>query len=409
MQDKNDLQKRRPIIVIALITAACLVGDSMLYMVLPTHWQEAGLNSLWEVGILLAINRLVRLPLNPVVGWIYQRISNRSGILLAVGMAALTTIAYGYVHSFLWWLIVRCVWGIAWTFLRLGAYFVILEIAGDSDRGYFMGTYNGLYRLGSLVGMLVGGFFADCYGMGLTALLFGSITCLTIPFVFLYVPKSTAIKRDIQIQNAGQKVRWQNSAVIWGMVTGSIVAMIYQGVVAATLSHLIQIHTGDEILLWGMAMGSASLAGILQALRWSWEPWLAPWFGKFSDGKWGRQPLLVGSLFMASIFFSLLSLPIPLVLWLLILLGIQLTGTVLTTLADAVVSDMAACTAKVAVMSWYSFAIDFGAALGPILAYLLDEVWAGYAACWVVAGVLLLLAAKWLIAPPVAKRAHVIM
>ena len=54
----------KPIIVLALLTAACLVGDSMLYIVMPTHWQEFGLNSLWEVGILLSANRLVRLPLN---------------------------------------------------------------------------------------------------------------------------------------------------------------------------------------------------------------------------------------------------------------------------------------------------------------------------------------------------------
>jgi len=49
----------RPIVVIALLTAVCLIGDSMLYVVLPTHWKEVGLFSLWEVGILLSVNRLV--------------------------------------------------------------------------------------------------------------------------------------------------------------------------------------------------------------------------------------------------------------------------------------------------------------------------------------------------------------
>lgn len=36
------------VVVVAIITAACLMGDSMLYIVivLPTHWQEAGLDSI---------------------------------------------------------------------------------------------------------------------------------------------------------------------------------------------------------------------------------------------------------------------------------------------------------------------------------------------------------------------------
>lgn len=59
----------RQVVVLSLITAACLIGDSMLYIVLPVHFAEAGLASLWEVGIILSVNRLVRLPLNPAVGW----------------------------------------------------------------------------------------------------------------------------------------------------------------------------------------------------------------------------------------------------------------------------------------------------------------------------------------------------
>ena len=51
----------RQVIVISLITAACLIGDSMLYIVLPICFAQAGLSSLWEVGIILSVNRLVRL------------------------------------------------------------------------------------------------------------------------------------------------------------------------------------------------------------------------------------------------------------------------------------------------------------------------------------------------------------
>ncbi|MDE7063991.1 MAG: MFS transporter, partial [Desulfovibrionaceae bacterium] len=81
MEDRN--QASRQVAMISLITAACLIGDSMLYIVLPVHFAAAGLDSLWEVGIILSANRLVRLPLNPAVGWLYQRISDRTGIFIA--------------------------------------------------------------------------------------------------------------------------------------------------------------------------------------------------------------------------------------------------------------------------------------------------------------------------------------
>ena len=58
---------KKHIIVFAVITALCLIGDSMLYIVLPVHAADLGL-SLWEVGVILAVNRIVRLPLNPCIG-----------------------------------------------------------------------------------------------------------------------------------------------------------------------------------------------------------------------------------------------------------------------------------------------------------------------------------------------------
>jgi len=86
----------RPIVVVALATALCLTGDSMLYIALPIYWHEVGLEALWQVGVLLSVNRLIRLPFNPLIGWLYQRISLRAGLLLATRAArrwACTTVS----------------------------------------------------------------------------------------------------------------------------------------------------------------------------------------------------------------------------------------------------------------------------------------------------------------------------
>lgn len=396
MSDFSD-SKMKPVIVLALLTAACLIGDSMLYVVLPTHWKEAGLNSLWEVGVLLSANRLVRLPLNPLVGWLYKKISTRQGVLFAVSLAFLTTVSYGFVKGFLPLLLMRCLWGLAWTFLRLGSYFAIIDCSTDSNRGQCMGTFNGLYRLGSLAGMLAGGFIADFYGLSVTAILFGAVTLLAVPAAFLWVPNSKGKSTRAEEQDSSNSILWKDSAILWALLTGTFVAMIYQGMFTATLSYLVQVHNSATINLCGIAIGAASLAGILQAIRWGWEPWLAPWVGKKSDGRYGRRNVLVLSLLLATFLFALIPLSMPLLPWLLIVIGIQLTATALTTLTDAVASDAASRSSKYFVLTAYSVAIDFGAAVGPFIGYLLNEYVETYAAYWGTVVVLLLLAITWLV------------
>ncbi|MDV2687405.1 hypothetical protein RYX56_23955, partial [Alkalihalophilus lindianensis] len=71
MSKKLHFKDTPPVVIsISLVTAICLVGDSMLYIALPIFWKEVGLDSLWQVGILLSINRFIRLPFNPIIGWV---------------------------------------------------------------------------------------------------------------------------------------------------------------------------------------------------------------------------------------------------------------------------------------------------------------------------------------------------
>ena len=380
---------KKPIVIIALLTAACLVGDSMLYVVLPTHFGEAGLSSLWQVGILLSINRLVRLPLNPLIGWLYTKISARTGVLIAVILACSTTLSYGLAQGFILLLIARILWGIAWAFLRLGAYFTIVETATDATRGKSMGLYNGLYRLGSLVGMLAGGLLADVYGLKATAIVFSLVTLACLPIVFVVI-KSTAQGMVAQhVENERHFSLWSNRNVLSVLSVGMFFALIYQGIVTSTLSYLIEIHNGTLIFIFGCALGASSLAGILQAIRWGFEPFLAPFLGSLSDGKAGRYPLLLLSTSLASVLFALVSFEMPLWLWIGILLLIQATATSLTTIADALAADAASNSAKIKIMTTYSLLIDFGAALGPMLAYAMNQFMHPYASFWFASLVLL--------------------
>jgi len=181
------------------------------------------------------------------------------------------------------------------------------------------------------------------------------------------------------------------------IVSGFCTAMLIQGVLAATLSALIERFYGNRLDLFGLLLSATALSGILQALRWSWEPWLGRRFGAWSDGPRGRSRLYGGTLLVAALSFGLMASGLPLLPWLAVTLLVMLLATALTTLTDALASDVASAGNVVAFMTRYSIAQDLGAALGPLLAYLLIGLADGFAwLYWGGSAIYLLLALAWL-------------
>lgn len=367
------MNDKKPVYVVAFVTAICLLGDSMLYIVLPVYWREVGLQSLWEVGILLSINRFVRLPLNPLIGWLYKKMSLRTGLFIAVLIGALTTVGYGVFKGFIAWLILRGLWGVAWSFLRMGGYFTVIHSSHDGNRGQLMGSYNGIFRLGSLAGMLVGGILVPIVGMQNVSLGFGLITFIGLVPIFLYTSKRQVTEVEAPPQEGTLQSRIWTKGVLQILICGLWIALL-QAVFSSTLSLLIDRHYSESISIFGLIMSSTALAGILQAIRWVWEPFLATKVGQMSDGAKGRIPLFLLSLFCAAIGYFLIPWELPLYIWLLIVLFVMVTGTATNTLMDALAADIAKTTSVIAVMTTYSVVTDLGSALGPMLSYWFVEL-----------------------------------
>lgn len=225
-----DRRKRAasPVVLAAAVTALCIVGDSMLYVVLPVHWEEFGLTAFWQAGMLLSVNRFVRLPLNPLVARLYRRLPARQGMLGAAALAVATTLGYGTAGTFWALLGLRALWGLAWTFLRLGAYFTVMETAAAAERGRAMGLYNGLMRTGSLFGMLLGGFLADSLGTGRTCLFFAAVSLAAFPLILAAVPASARGMAAAAAEEAAYDLRahWRVLAVL---AVGTAAAFLLSG------------------------------------------------------------------------------------------------------------------------------------------------------------------------------------
>ncbi|WP_429841380.1 MFS transporter [Brevibacillus sp. FIR094] len=408
----REVSGKTQVVAVALVTALCMIGDSMLYVVLPLFWKEAGLTSLWEVGVLLAVNRFIRVPLGPLVGKWYERSGGRTGLIVAVVLAFLTTLSYS-LEGFWLWLVMRCLWGVAWTFLRLGAYSLIVTVSEGHNRGQLMGLYNGLYRLGSLGGMLVGALLASWYGLSVASIALAVPSLFALILVFRYIRPSftsqdqTGVKRLV----AGKRM-WSQRAVLMTMITALLVTMVYQGIFTSTLSRVVEIRD-PFIVVGGIVLGAAVIASLVQGIRWGWEPWAAPLVGALSD-KHGRTKMFIGTLLVASFLFAALQGTTPLqgtsalVIWFAILFGIQLTATIITTVLDTLATDVAARQVNShALMTQYSVVSDLGAALGPLLAFWLDEH-VGLGVMYIgIAIVLFMLALAWLGRPKLIKMENV--
>lgn len=158
------MSSKSRVVAIALITAVAVLGDAMLFIVLPLNWEEFGLTAVWQVGVLLSINRFVRLPITPLIGlFLQKKFDVRVGMVVAVCLAGISTLFYGLSSGFIVLLIMRIFWGIAWSFIRLGGLLTVVSLSQDTNRGNLMGLYNGLWGLGGLTGMLAGGVFVDIF------------------------------------------------------------------------------------------------------------------------------------------------------------------------------------------------------------------------------------------------------
>lgn len=385
---------------IALVTACCLLGDSMLYIALPIYWREAGLDGIWQVGVLLAVNRFVRLPLNPFVGWVYERIPLKMGLLFAVVLSVFTTIGYGFASGFLSWLILRCLWGLAWSFLRIGGLSTVAVYSERHKQGEAMGLYNGLYRLGSLVGMLVGGLLIPLFGLSWISFAFGLVSAIGVVILGVFF-KSEAPTTAKKITKKRKKAILgfdilQNHALV--MISGFFITFLIQGVFAATLSSLIIYHYGESVEILNVVIAASALSGVLQALRWAWEPFLAKKVGVWSDGAKGRLPFLIGSLFIGSLSFPLIAFSFHPLIWILITISILLTSTALTTLIDAIASDYSQKAGTVRFFTYYTVVQDLGAACGPLVGYFLLTFTFGYEILYIGCALsLIILAISWVI------------
>jgi MFS family permease len=382
-----------------MAVAATLLGDSLMYVVLPVIWRDLGLE-LWMVGVLLSANRFVRLVTNPLAGRVVERVGLRVPFLLAALTGAATTASYGVLSGFLALLLARTCWGLCWSFLRLGGMLVALRSSDQGGtRGRSLGFYASVVSVGTMLGALIGGALVDRMGFESTMLLFAGITVGITMLVLREPLDGTPMPGDGSSAGpaAGPAHRLRR-AILYG--TAFMFSAAGGNLLVATLGlWIVELH-GVRVELPGVVVGAATVTGVLISLRFAIAIVWTPFAGHLSD-RLGRWPFLgIGGVLLAASLFGVAQ-PGP--------IGWTASAAVLAFLAgsavrislDASVGDLAPPELRPRVMSVYATWGDFGAACGPFFSYLLigwigiAGVFRGAAVAMAIAGLIALLALRY--------------
>jgi DHA1 family multidrug resistance protein-like MFS transporter len=152
------------------------LGDAFLYVYLPSNYKSLGLAVFW-VGIILSVNRFTRLILNSQVAYYLSKLGLKKIAIATTILAALTTFSYGFINSIVLWLIVRVLWGLVFSTLRLSSIIYALK---HPKQGISLGLGKSITETGSVLALLIGPALLLRFDRAYTFMIFTLLTSVGI-------------------------------------------------------------------------------------------------------------------------------------------------------------------------------------------------------------------------------------
>ncbi len=387
-------------------TATVLMGDSLMYVVLPVAAIEFGVQeqfglaaSFW-IGLALSINRFIRLGSNAFAASVYQRFGVRWPFVASIAAGAMANLAYGLGSGVVVLLLARAAWGISYSYMRLAAQLTAFAVGTSAMRGRMMGMFNSGQRFGSFVAVTGGAvlFHLTSREVTFTVLasvgLFGVLIATRIPNIRPErVRSSTGGLRDrlnawdlaiSRLPGYGRKLRLPLLSI---SLMRFATAFGANGLAIATMAPYIAGFADNEDRVLGGSFAVVTLAGLLVGFRWLSDISLGVPMGYLSDRVGRRISIACGMVAMvASLALMVAADSAVAVVIGMPLLFVAAVGV--NTALDAAIGETSTTSTRAAVMGRYSTWLDLGAALGPFAGFIIaDRI--GFNGGFVVAAVLL--------------------
>lgn len=185
-----------PPIYASLVLAFASFGDAYLYAFLPLNADALGLSAA-SIGILLSINRFIRLFANQWLVGVFARYGFRTVTIAAAALAAASTLGYGVGLGFSGWLAMRIAWGLAFAGMRISSLSYALT---HEEKGLSLGISRSVYELGPVAGLLLGPWLLTWVGSPWTFTILGIASLPALFFAFglpALTPETLAAKKKV--------------------------------------------------------------------------------------------------------------------------------------------------------------------------------------------------------------------
>lgn len=338
----------RETILSATVLALALTGDALLYVVLPVHAGDFGVD-IALVGILLSANRLIRIVGYGSVMALAERIGARRLSIVAVVASVLTTLTYGLGSGFWLLLAARIGWGLAFAALNLTALVYAASVRDSAGRS--VGVSGAIRGMGPTLALAGGAALVPWTGPQGIFVLLGCLTLLALPLA-LALPKVEG-----QVRSRNRSIFPRPSSLD---IMAFVVSLCIDGIFVITLTLLLKdlVSVESAVLSAGMVL---ALKGVIHIV-------LAPVGGSLGD-RFGASRLM--ALVLAVLVLGLCLIALAADRWpMLLVAGMVLVACMRAMLQILVLVVASRRRPDDTMRSFSTLATwsDTGAAIGPLVA-----------------------------------------
>lgn len=231
----------------ALALAFASFGDAFLYPFLPLNFESVGLPVLW-VGLILSINRFVRILSNAFMVHAFSRYGLRSVMVIAVVLAITSTFGYGLATGILSWVLLRIIWGLAFSAMRIGVLGYALQ---HQRRGFSFGLSRSLQEAGPMLSLFMAPILITYLD---SRTIFYFLSVLSLPA--LYFAWKLPVKDDkTQMVGSRRMLNWPSTLNSITLVS----AIVIDGIIVVVIGMLFLRYRGQIDLVTATALAASYL------------------------------------------------------------------------------------------------------------------------------------------------------
>ena len=346
------------------------LGGGVVFPILPIVGLALGITPAM-IGLILALNRITRLAVNPITGHLVDRFGARWPLLTGLCVEGLATLCFAAGlrshHATAWFLLGRVLWGVGSSLLMVGSLTAALILSEAAMRGKAAAVVRMWLSFGVPAGMVLGGLVADLISARAAFLSAAGITFGGMIAAYFIAPTRTAAPSTggARHKPAARGVMREllRSGSLWILCSFNfIVFFSVQGVILAALVLILR----DRHLTLA-SLGPEGSSGVLMAAMIGSSALVSLAAGRWIDRRGRKADLLLPASLFCVAGFALLAASSGMAAAILGLsaIGIGLGG--INVPLVVILGDLVSADRYGRAIGLYQVMGDIGGSLGPII------------------------------------------